>query len=334
MKYIRGRGHQVVFAGNESQRQYVQHAFPEITTTHLDGYNVRYSKSSKGFMWALAKQLPGIIKMVKRENNWLDRIIDEYGIDAVISDNRYGLYNDRVPSAVMTHQLQPISGLGDAADKQVRKLHYKFLERFNECWVVDGAANIAGKLSNPAKLPAKTQYLGLLSQLEPVSSNEKGYLLVLLSGPEPQRSILAKRIWEQVVNLDKKVVFIGGSKEGFQPQERLAHVTYHDRLNKEKLQQYLSGADMVICRSGYSTVMDLLKLNKNAILIPTPGQTEQEYLAQQLLDRNMFLSCKQSDLHLINILAKAVVFPFKQDIETVDFNRYSEVVKTWIRGIS
>ena len=135
----------------------------------------------------LLQQVPAILKAVRQEHEWLQEIVKEYAIDAVISDNRYGLQHKEVPCVIMTHQLNVITGMGDAADGVLRGVHYKYLERFNECWVVDREKDgLGGKLSHPKGLPDNAKYIGLLSQVENTTVGQD-YLLILLSGPEPQR---------------------------------------------------------------------------------------------------------------------------------------------------
>src|SRR5690606_26482343 len=146
---------------------------------------------------------------------------------------------------------------------------------------------------HPKKLPRNAEYIGLLSQAEPKLLTGDKYLLVLLSGPEPQRSLLADKLWEQVSAYKGKVVFVEGTENIAGRQDVPVHITYHKRIAGDALSETISGADMVICRSGYSTLMDLVKLNKKAILIPTPGQTEQESLAKELYRQNLFVSATQ-----------------------------------------
>ncbi len=333
--YIIKSGNKVLFAGNQRQCSYILTTFSGIETIDLKGYNVRYPKEGGSFMWTLAKQLPGIIKTIKEEHEWLQKIVDEHKVDAVISDNRYGLYSESIPSVIMTHQLQPLSGLGVLIDKQVGKLHNKYLQKFDECWVVDtdGENSLAGKLSDKVNGEGSMKYLGLLSQLEIKESEKKGYLMVLLSGPEPQRSVLAEKLWGQLQHHDNDVVFVAGSDSGFQPKQVPEHIEYHKRLNKEKLEKLLSGAALVICRSGYSTLMDLVKLRKKAILIPTPGQTEQEYLAEKMNEDGAFLSAEQSTFDLKTELKLAEQYPFRSISSQNAFSLYQTIVDEWLNKI-
>lgn len=333
--YLRAKGHRILFAGNHQQCDYISGTFPGIETIYLEGYNVRYAASGSMFMPAIIQQIPSLLHTIRRENAWLKKIIKQYKIDLVISDNRYGLYHDTVPSVIITHQLNIITGLGSMADNILRRLHYRFLNRFNNVWVADvpGAPGLAGRLSHPASLPHNTHYIGLLSQVEPVATTGSGYLLVLLSGPEPQRTLLADTLWEQVISYTGKVIFVEGTEDITAKQNIQPHITYHKRLSGDALAATISGADMVICRSGYSTLMDLVKLNKKAILIPTPGQTEQEYLGRTLYKNGVFISKPQKSFNLDETLAEAKNFPFKNMQFGNAFEQFQAVVDSWLKSI-
>lgn len=316
------------------QLSYFDGVFPNINKLELKGYNVRYAKSGSAFMVKLFRQLPEIYKTVIYEHEWLEKIIKEQGIDGVISDNRYGLYHEHVPSVVMTHQLQPISGMGTIANSITAKLHRRFLSKFGECWLVDDEqANIAGVLSKPNTLPPNTKYIGLLSQVAPSGIASDGSLMVLLSGPEPQRTMLSDKLWQAVKEYKGKVTFVEGSNK-IEPRKGIPdHIDYHQRVNGDVLQVLIEKADMVVCRSGYSTVMDLLKLGKKAILIPTPGQTEQEYLGKLLHEWGLFFHMPQAGvMDMSKVLANTEHFPFKT--VNTDFEAYKNVINSWLERIS
>jgi len=287
------------------------------------------------FMPAIIQQIPSLLHTIRKENAWLKETVKQYHIDLVISDNRYGLYHDTVPSVIITHQLNIITGFGTMADNILRRLHYRFLNRFRAVWVADvqQAPGLAGRLSHPATLPRNTHYIGLLSQVEPVATTNSGYLLVLLSGPEPQRTLLADKLWQQVLSHTGKVVFVEGTEEVAAKQNIPQHITYHKRLSGDALAAAISGADMVICRSGYSTLMDLVKLNKKAILIPTPGQTEQEYLGRALYKDEVFISKLQKSFNMDEALAEAETFPFRKMQFGGAFEQFKSVINDLLNKI-
>jgi len=167
---------------------------------------------------------------------------------------------------------------------------------------------LAGKLSHPERMPdAPTHYIGLLSRMERSQSDETIDLLILLSGPEPQRSILEKMLWEQLRPFQGTFIFVRGLPRGGSP---LGGANVYDHLPSRALNEYLSKAKLVVGRSGYSTVMDLVRLQKKSILIPTPGQTEQEYLGKYLTAQRIALCVSQKGFSLMDALLQAEQFSY------------------------
>lgn len=334
IQYLQQLGHTVVFAGNQWQRSYINETFKAIDTIHLDGYNVHYSHSGSRFMLSLFSQLPKLLKTIQKEHDWLLNIAAQQHLDGIITDNRYGLYHPRIPSVIMTHQVLAQSGMGDMIDRLTSRVHYKQLRKFSQCWVVDvpGKPNLAGKLAHPAIMPPNAKYIGLLSQIEPAETSAE-HLLILLSGPEPQRTMLSELLWRQVQHYKGKLVFIEGSNETATPDNIPGNISYYKRVTKEVLQPLLEAACMVICRSGYSTLMDLAVLDKPAILVPTPGQTEQEYLGKHLHKEGVFYHAPQKTFNLSKVLAATAQFPFhKLQLENAH-QRYKLVIDDWIKTL-
>jgi hypothetical protein len=329
-------GHIPVFAGNSSQRTFIEKTFPYIEFIHLDGYNITYSSCNKFAQMGLLCQLPRLLHLIKRENTWLQRESGKLKLDGILSDNRYGLYHTRLPSIMLTHQPQVLTGMGRISDNAVRKAHYNFLGAFNQTWIVDvqDKDNLAGTLSHPKALPENARYIGWLSQFEDNSpGNSNDILLVLLSGPEPARTTLADKLWRQVQNYEGKVMFVAGTDEAPSPSIIPSHIIFHKRLSGPELAPIIATAGMVVCRSGYSTIMDLVALRKKAILIPTPGQTEQQYLANTLKEKGMFYSTAQKNFDLHHALNDASRFPFHQPVTPDTFRNYQPVLADWINTL-
>lgn len=306
--------------------------FPHIPILPLRGYRVQYSRNKKKFFRKLLGQFPGIISAIKRENRWLKEAVKIHQIDAVISDNRFGLYHPAIPSVYITHQLFIETGK-KFMNGLAQKIHYKYINRFSECWVPDfeETVNIAGKLSHPAKLPAvPVKYLGPLSRFK----KDAGVIidntmLILLSGPEPQRSIWEADLLQQAKNTDRRIVFVRGLPGCKEELASTATLEIHNHLPAGRLNKLVAVSEWVICRSGYSTVMDLVALDKRAILIPTPGQAEQEYLAGYLKEQQLFYSCSQQEFRLEDAVSAAEKFPRKT--LATNFEAINErVIREWI----
>jgi predicted glycosyltransferase len=244
------------------------------------------------------------------EKHWLARAIKKYDFNAVISDNRFCFYNKKIPSVYITHQLFIETG-NELISKIASKIHSWFIKHFSFCWVPDFDENgLAGKLSHPAKTPLRIKYIGALSRFHILPGIQKKYhLLISISGPEPQRTIFEKEVLEQLKSFEGKVLMIRGLPSA---SEQIIHenkdVLIVNHLRSEELNVAIQESELVICRSGYTSIMDLVKLDKTAILVPTPGQKEQEYLAEYLSGKKLFRSVEQSNFDLKDLMKSCAEF--------------------------
>lgn len=311
----------VWLAGEGAQEQLLKTEFPELPFLNLPGYKINYSKTAKGLVWKMIQQGPKMQRAIKAEHQWLKKTIDEYGIDAVISDNRYGLYHASVPSVFITHQLTIKSPLGKWTERFLQKRNYKYINHFTECWVPDteGGQNLAGELSHPEKKPlVPVRYIGLLSRFEKKeittdasSGDRSNHLLIVLSGPEPQRTILEEKIINDISHYNGTATIVRGlpGSSSLIPSTNMIQI--HNHLPAEQLSKEMREAEYVISRSGYSTVMDVMVLQKKSILIPTPGQTEQEYLGSYLMEKGIAICAGQKEFSLNKELTAANNFSYK-----------------------
>jgi len=334
IRYLLQQGHMVCFAGNKWQRNYMCKCVGPIETIHLDGYNISYGNKPWALKFTILRQVPSIFKTIKQENKWLNELLSQRHFDAVISDNRYGLFNSKVPSYIICHQLQIISGAGSMVDMVLQKLHYKLLNKFQATWVPDVKAthSISGKLGHPNNLPLKCHFIGPLSAYSnmPANNRQSLPLLVILSGLEPYRQQLSNILWLQICSLGIKTVFIEGSNTAIPKANVPNHIQYHLQLSTTEIQPLMALANIVICRSGYSSIMDLIAMGKMAILIPTPGQTEQEYLANFHLKEGNFLSATQKGFQLSKFLQLAQNFNHAKNSSPIAFNTFQNVLKNYI----
>ncbi len=304
---------EVILAGEGKIETLLRTEFPQLLFLPLAGYRIRYAKTRLGLMRRILQQVPQIQKTIASENRWLQQAVTDHQLDAVISDNRFGLHHPGVRSVYMTHQLQIQTPFAPAT-AWLQKLHYRYINRFDQCWVPDyeGANNLAGQLSHPKVMPVlPVQYIGPLTRFESGADTLEHYPLVLLSGPEPQRSLLEQKILEQVKAYQQPIMIVRGlpGHTGLPPVPY--HVTIVNHLPANALQKAIEQATFVIGRTGYSTVMELMALKKKSILIPTPGQTEQEYLARHLTAQNAALCLPQSRFSLSPALSLASHFNYR-----------------------
>ncbi len=298
------QGHEVLWAAEGHAATFIHNRFPQLQILPLQGYRIHYNKERGNFALAIANQIPKILKAINYEYQWLQNMQSIYHFDAIISDNRYGLYHENVRCIIMTHQLQILTGKGLWVDKILQKINYRFLSRFNKVWIVDNALPpyLSGKLGHPIKLPKNAVYIGLLSQLkvpEHIANTNENNILILLSGPEPQRSILQEKLLQQAQTLNEyNFQLVAGNPSSPTPNNLPKHIQFFTHFNSEEVAMAMQDAALVIGRSGYSTLMDLCQMQKKALLIPTPGQTEQEYLAQYLEQNNIAIHTSQEEILL------------------------------------
>ena len=330
-------GCEVVIAAEGLTFSLLKQEFPEVEFILFKGYRITYSKQKKWLPLKIFIQIPNLLLSILIEHKWLKKVVKDYSIDAVISDNRFGLFHANIPCIYITHQLMIKTGDG-VTEKFIRKIHNRFIKKFTACWVPDfeGTSNIAGDLSHPTPpLPSNTRYIGCLSRFNRSVANGKKFdLLILLSGPEPQRTIFENLLLSQLKLYSGTVLFVRGLPgiNETQKDEIGESIILKNHLNAVELNAAINNCGMVISRSGYTTVMDLIKLQQKAILVPTPGQTEQEYLANHLMKNNLFFCAQQQHFCLQDALKKASDFDFRYLKE--DMNEYKKIVKNFILDLS
>ncbi len=295
-------GFEVVIAGEGASGELLKKEFPSLRYIHLPSFSIVYSKSNF-FIFKLFLQLPKIFKGIRKEHKQLQEIIENEEIDIVISDNRYGLHSNKIPSVFITHQIFPVLPKGfKLFEKIICKIHKKYIERFDKCLIpdFDGNINLSGDLSHKYKLSDKYRFIGILSQFEKAdyeAGKKEFETAVIISGPEPQRTMFEEIVTKQILKTGKKAIIVTG-QPGLTEIKQNENITFVNHLPRNEMQETLLKSEIIISRSGYTTIMDLVKLQKKAILIPTPGQTEQEYLSEYLKDKEMFVFKKQNDIDL------------------------------------
>lgn len=313
IKVLLKHGCEVIIAAEGQGRILLEKEFPGIRFLHLQGYHMYYSNKEFLMPLVLLLQLPKIIFRIYKEHSWLKKAVKTYSVNTVISDSRPGLYHSSAHCIYIAHQLKIKTG-NRFTEWLVQKLHYRFINRYEECWVPDapGEINLAGELSHPVRLPTvPVKYIGSLSRFAFYAEEKKYDLLIILSGPEPQRSIFEKTLLKDLVNFRGTVLFVRGLPEGAAALLKPARdVEIIDHLPSAELNLAILRSQIIVSRAGYSTVMDLVKLQKKAILVPTPGQTEQEYLSDYLSMRKLFLCIPQRSFSLTGALQRANAFSF------------------------
>ena len=302
---FKARGYKVVFGAGKRHLSFLQREFPDAETIEFPGFNPTYSKWLPMWLVMVIKS-PSLIYHIIKEHIELPKIIQKTGADMVLSDNRFGLWSSRVTTIYMTHQIRIkfprwtlfLEPLGCA-------IHKLFIRKYNYCLIPDlsGDNSLSGELSHCVRIPKNASYIGLLSRFtnvmpSPVLPNGVNELhdTVILSGPEPQKTILKRCIMKAYSDSSVQVVILGAEPDLEESSYNEGKFIMFNHLSTTEMKKVILSSRKIITRSGYSTVMELVSMNRSALLIPTPGQTEQEYLAKSLSEKGWFTSVSQKNI--------------------------------------
>lgn len=271
--------------------------FPQLLALELPSYHIEYAKKASNFKWKILKNSPKTIKAIYEEKKIVKKWVEEFALVGIISDNRLGVFNKKVTSVFITHQLTVLSGKTTWISS---KIHQYFIKKFDECWIpdVESVPNLSGKLGHLKDSNLNLRYIGILSRFEKQEIPIEYQLMILLSGPEPQRTLLEDKLIDELENYPEKVVFIKGKIEATQKNWQDKNITFYNFMQTKQLEKTINESEFVLCRSGYTTILDLTKLQKKAFFIPTPGQFEQEYLAKKIKKQGLVPSVKQNSFKI------------------------------------
>jgi len=294
----------VIIGSGEEHLSLFRKELPGITYIRFPGFKPGYSRLLPQYISLLLK-LPLLLFHSIVEHHMLKKILKEYAVNIIISDNRFGLWNSKVTSVYLTHMplipfpkhmkfLEPIGVL----------LHRIIIKKYSLCFIPDlpGDLNLSGRLSHGIKLPENVRYIGILSRFinvrQTIVENPSDYHhnTVILSGPEPQREMLKQRLVAVLLDKEPPTVFLEGKPFNRDEIHTYGNISFCNHLPVLRMKDLIQGSDCVISRSGYTTIMELVSLNCTALIIPTPGQTEQEYLAEYLSEKGWFSTIKQKDI--------------------------------------
>lgn len=297
IKALNNNGFTPIIGSDGIALSLLKHEFPELTCVEFSSYDISYAKKAKNFKWAILKRTPKLLKAIKAEKKFTEQLIEHYKIDGIISDNRLGVYNKQVPSVFITHQINVLSG---STTKISSKLHQHIIKKYTQCWVPDqqNEPSLSGVLGHLDHYNPTIKYIGPLSRFEKIDMPTTIDILLLISGPEPQRTLLQEKLLSEFQNTNKNVVMVCGVVENQQTISSIGSVVVYNFMTSGQLEETLNKSKLIVSRSGYTTIMDLAKLGKKAFFIPTPGQFEQEYLAKKLQKDGLVPYCEQEDFNI------------------------------------
>lgn len=318
-KYV-ADGCEVVIAGDGESLALLHKYFPDQRTIVFPSLNLKYSKGNSQ-IWAIAKALPRLISWSVRDHYALKRLLATERFDRIISDNRFGLYVTLKPKSryfgryakpkkprrrtkepetiYITHQLMIKAPRGWRwLEPLMASLHRHIILKYTHCWIPDyaGPENLSGDLSHKLPLPRNAKFIGpltrfpvkqtsVMTEADEQKGNEAGKvqydIVVVLSGLEQQRTLLEQQIVKHYAGREEQVLVVRGKPDMPCTMVKNDNITLVPHMDDKSLQEALTGAETILARSGYSTIMDLHALGclYKARLVATPGQPEQEYLA-------------------------------------------------------
>ncbi len=323
IKDLVSEGHEIIIGCSERQKKIYQEHFPALTYENIISVSPVFSTKTSQ-IWPYVKFVPKFLFCIRQENRQLHKLDRKYHFDEIISDNRYGLFLPWCKNILVTHQLHLKLPAGlHFLTRGVNKVIHFWINRFDYCLIPDyhSPIKIAGILSKTfSSCKPVVRYIGPLSRLNLSYRDDKlsNDILVLISGPEHQRTVFEQIVTNQLLKLSgyTYTVVRGLPLTDWEESEQIKN-----HVSTQRLKALIKHSRFIICRSGYSTIMDLVSLNKTAFLVPTPGQSEQEYLAGYLTKQGWFLSGSQNNLNLFDVIEKLSSFtpvPSLQDGKSIE----------------
>ncbi|MCQ2227574.1 MAG: hypothetical protein MJZ01_06690 [Bacteroidales bacterium] len=290
VQHYLSNGDEVVIAGQGRSLMLLQSDFPTLKNLQLKSFSPRFCKKAPQWL-AISLQLPVFFWRIISEYRETRKIVANENIDLIISDNRYGVRSRQCKSILITHQLSPKAASWAPVwfNTVLARGIAWFANSFDEIWIPDEKPfpdGLAGDLANPRFIKTKVKTIGLLSRLKAsgITTHNISHLAII-SGPEPQRTIFENKIASLFQKKNGPKVIIRGITEN-QCESEENGIKMINSANPEQLSELISAAENIYCRSGYSTIMDLRALGRQAFLCPTPGQAEQEYLCKRMTGPN------------------------------------------------
>jgi len=297
------KNNEVILAATGRALAFLKDEFPHLQSINLPDYTIQYASKQRLLVVRLILQVPAMLVSLLREHWQTEKIVRERDIDLVISDNRYGVYSGKVPSFFVTHQLR------FKLPRTIRKFEVIsewfnrwYFRKYTGVLVLDeaGKENMSGDLAHSGKIcrHPKLAYIGLWSTVHKENVSQDIDVLAVISGPEPHRGIFGKKVIEQMKNMPENKVVILGKPEDTGKDYSYPGLQVYSFKNRKEVNDLLNRAKIVVCRSGYSSTTDLVSLKKPALMVPTPGQTEQEYQAEYYRDKGYFYMVSQEEMNL------------------------------------
>jgi len=302
--------------GTNKYKNLYSYLFPEIKIINVPSFNIKYSRKT---LLSVIFYLPSFFISILKDKIFINKYVETNKPDIIISDNRYGFYHPSTYNIIITHQLNiQMNGIFKLFSFIIRSRIKKYLKKFDECWVPDienKEINLTGIFSyHKAFKNCNVKYVGLLSQFNDDIIYKSKYdieLLIMLSGPENQRTIFENIIMKELIKYKIKATLVRGVKGNDVPKY-VENITIYDFVYADMYKHLIINSKYIICRAGYTSIMDLIVLNKKALLVPTPFHPEQEFLVKRLFKNGYFPYMEQDKFDILKALKILNNFSFKE----------------------
>jgi uncharacterized protein (TIGR00661 family) len=328
------KGAKVIIAADNSPMDFLKQRFANCEFVKLPGFEPKYPKGNQMAL-KMALQYPAMIKSATKAKKVLNSIVENRSVDIIISDNRYENFHPKTYSIIISHQINiRTNGIQNIFNPFINRKIKNYLRKFDELWIpdIEGSGNLSGKLSHGTRIPNRNYYyIGPLSRFAKYADDKipiKNDLMVILSGPEPQRSIFERKVESQILKTGLKTIILSAKPASSKIEEN-NNILKLPHLPDKEFAKTILESEIIISRPGYSTLMDLANFGKKAIFIPTPGQTEQEYIAERLGKNKNYPWQKQAVLDLskaIKEISKYKAIKLKNDFNLLE-NRIDFLIK-------
>lgn len=325
------QGYSVDFASDGAPLELLRKEFPTARFFELPGFRITYPTNN--IVINVGRKMIQFITALRAEHKVVREIVDQHKYDIVVSDNRFGCYSPDTYNIFITHQVNIMTSSG-LLDPAVNIFNHHYIRKYHQCWIPDypNSPGLTGQLGHDHILP-HARYIGPVSRFSRARRPERFRLAAVLSGPEPQRSLLEKQLRQQLSRFPFPTVLIGGVVSDDVPVQREENMTHYPFLTSQELNEVMLESHIIVCRGGYTTIMDLVALGKKAICIPTPGQTEQEYLTRLYEEKRYFLRQEQHDLDLASALERIDAYTgIPMDIEQELMEKAVSDLKEYLPG--
>jgi predicted glycosyltransferase len=329
-------GNRVIIVSHGKALILLKEQFPNCIFRDIRDKNIEYSRLGIMFVFKILSQYPKMILGWWHEKRKLKELIKEFDPDLIMTEMRLGFWSKKIPSVLITNQLRFELPKGLKWGEILGEwFNFLIFRHYDHIFVpdVEGEPNLLGNLAHKGRIAKhpKLRFVGSLTSIDRENDGleEDIDLFVSISGPEPQRTKFEEIILPQLTACSSRIVVALGVP-GDKTVKEIDHgrIKIYSHLERKEMSSILKRAKYVVSRSGFSTVNELFVLKKKALLVPTPGQTEQEYIARYLHQQGLFGISRQEDLDLSHLPDLSAPDSINTNIPINDLDHIMDILGT------